>query len=104
MILVNNTPEEKADALFEFISAENCVDTIIKLEPAAEPYKEWFEKLRTEVIEIMAEPDGEAMGESKELQDEADASTLPESQAVAGDADKESKSSGTSDGNPATNT
>lgn len=57
LILVNNTPEDKADELFEFISAENCVDIIIQLEPAAAEYKEWFVDLRIAVIEIMAEPE-----------------------------------------------
>ena len=97
LILVNNTPEDKQDELFDFISAENCVATIIKLEPAAEPYKEWFENLRVAVIEIMAEPEGEAMGETKVLQDDPGESNLPESQSVAGDEDKESESSGASD-------
>lgn len=108
LILVNNTPEEKSDALFEFISAENCVDTIIKLEPAAAPYKEWFADLRIAVIDIMAEPEGEAAGENlsteKQLQDAAGRSSLPESETVAGDEDGESESSGTSNGDTPTDT
>lgn len=117
-ILVNNTPEEKADELFDFISAEKCVDRIIQLEPAAEPYREWFDALRLAVIEIMAEPDDpaedelgttpqgkelteaekSAYAEAKELQDADGEGNLAESQTVAGDEDEESESSGTGDG------
>lgn len=108
LILVNNTPEEKSDALFEFISAENCVDTIIRLEPAAAEFRQWFDDLRIAVIDIMAEPEGEAAGENlsteKVLQDDPGESTVAESQTVAGDEDKESESSGTSDGDTSTDT
>ena len=52
---IHGTPEEKENELWEFISAENCVDTIIKIEPAAEPFKQWFVDLRLAVIELMTE-------------------------------------------------
>ena len=76
-ILVNYTPEDKQDELWDFISAEKCVDTIIELEPAAEPYREWFVALRLAVIDLMADTE-------KDLQDEPGESSLPESDAVAG--------------------
>ncbi len=56
LILVNNTPAEKEDALWEFISAEDCIDQIIFIEPVAAQYKEWFVELRKEVIDLMSEP------------------------------------------------
>jgi len=56
-ILVNNTPEEKQDELWEFISSEKCVDEIVKLEPAAASYREWFDALREAVIDLMSEPE-----------------------------------------------
>lgn len=57
LILVNNTPAEKEDALWEFISAEDCIDQIIFIEPVAAQYKQWFIELRSEVIDLMTEPD-----------------------------------------------
>ena len=83
-ILVNNTPEEKQDALWDFISRESCVDEIIGLEPAADAYKEWFVALRDAVIELMTEPEPDS---DSELTGAEDASKVPESgEAVAGDA------------------
>lgn len=82
MILVNNTPEEKEDDLWNFISNENCVAQIIQLEPAADAYKEWFDALRLAVIELMSEPEPD---ETPELTGEPDASITGESgEAVAG--------------------
>lgn len=82
-ILVTNTPEDKQDELWDFISSEKCVDTIIELEPAAEAFREWFDALRIAVIDLMAEPD-------KGLQDESGASNVAASpddpvEAVAGE-------------------
>ena len=131
-ILVNSTPEDDQDKLWEFISAEKCVDVIIALEPAAAEYREWFDALREAIIKIMAEPEPDhpaedtevdelgkipqgdkltideqlAYDKAKELQDDPGGSTVTESitgpvaDAVAGDKDKDSESSGTSDGNP----
>jgi len=90
-ILVNHTPDDKADELWDFISADKCVDTIIKLEPAAEPYREWFDALRLAVIDLMAEPE-------KDLQDDAGGSSLPLVDAVAGvDSETPTSESSTSD-------
>ena len=81
-ILVNNTPEDKQDALWDFISRESCVDEICGLEPAAESYREWFVALRDAVIELMTEPEPE---EGSELTGAGEGSSLPESgEAVAG--------------------
>ena len=101
LILVNNTPEEKADELWDFISAPNCVEIILQIEPAAEPYKEWFEDLRKEVISLMADDPGD---DDKDLQPGDDAPSIPESETVAGDEDKESESSGKSDGDTPSDT
>ena len=58
-VLVSSTPEEKSDELWEFISAEKCIDAIIELEPAAAEYREWFEKLREAVIGLMSDDEPE---------------------------------------------
>ena len=87
--------------MWDFISAPNCVDIILKIEPAAEPYKEWFVDLRKEVISLMADDPGD---DDKELQPGDDAPSISESETVAGDADKESKSSGPSDGDTSEHT
>jgi len=93
LILVNNTPEEKQDELWDFISSEKCVDVILELEPAASEYREWFELLRTEVISLMADdPDAD----DKVLQPADDAPSISESEAVAG-AEKETPASATSE-------
>jgi hypothetical protein len=117
LVLVNNTPEERADDLFDFISAEDCVDTIIKLEPAAEVYREWFDGLRVAVIDLMTEPvepDHPKPEPEIELQPGDDESSISESENVAGDKDEasldeaaslgESESSGKSDGDTSVNT
>jgi len=83
LILINNTPPEKEDELWNFISAENCVDEIIKIEPAAEMYRKWFDDLRTEVISLMSEPEGESDGEGNLQSGDSD-STVLDSSAVAG--------------------
>ena len=80
-ILVTNTPEDKQDQLWDFISSEKCVDEIIRLEPAAAEYRKWFDALRDAVIKIMADP------ENADLQDDTGESSLPESEAVAGEGD-----------------
>jgi hypothetical protein len=97
LILVNNTPEEKSDELWDFISAEKCVDTIIALEPAAEAYRKWFDELRLAVIDLMADPE-------KDLQDETGESSLAESQTVAGESESPGDDASKSDSNPATDT
>jgi hypothetical protein len=101
LILVNNTPEEKADELWDFISAPNCVKIILEIEPAAEPYKQWFEDLRKEVISLMADDPGDG---DTDLQPGDDAPSISESETVAGDEDKESESSGKSDGDTSSDT
>ena len=123
LILVNNTPEEKENELWDFISAENCVETILKLEPAAEPYKEWFVDLRIAVIDLMTElvpvpeeeidPAGKDSQADidppgKELQADESGSNLDDSETVAGDEEgaspEDSESSGKSDGDTASDT
>ena len=84
LILINNTPEDKEDELWNFISAENCVDEIVKIEPAADAYRKWFDDLREQVIELMTEPEGESEGETKELQDAESESKVSDVDAVAG--------------------
>jgi len=79
LIVVNNTPEDQEDALWEFISAENCVDTMIAIEPAAEPYRKWLSELREEVIKLMSEEIDDDLTETAE--DDTNASP---DQAVAG--------------------
>jgi hypothetical protein len=86
-ILVNNTPPDKEDALWDFISAETCVAQIIELEPAAAAYEEWFVALRAGVIDIMAEPEGDG---KELLTEDGDGSKVPESDAVAGEDDSSS--------------
>ena len=56
-IVVENTPEEKADALFDFIAADNYFARIVALVPEAKEHEKWFVALRAEIIELMAEPD-----------------------------------------------
>jgi hypothetical protein len=111
-VLVNNTPEDKADELFDFISAEDCVATIIKIEPAAAAYKEWFAELREAVIELMTEPeiggiepeiggisdDNDAPGQ--ELQADNNGSKLPGSETVAGEDLEAPSSDDKSDSDP----
>lgn len=86
LILINNTPAEKEDDLWNFISAENCVDEIVTLEPAAEGYREWFETLRNEVINLMSEDElpGEKPIDESDLPAPENGSTLPDVDAVAG--------------------
>lgn len=89
-VLINATPESDQDKLWDFISDPDCIEKIIKLEPVAEQYREWFDALRDAVIEVMAEPE-------KELPVEVDESILPESHAVAGgesDTSTDAKSDG----------
>jgi hypothetical protein len=91
--------------LWDFISAPNCVEIILQIEPAAEPYKEWFVDLRKEVISLMADdPDGD----DKDLQGDGDAPSISESETVAGDKDGgdpgESESDGPSDGDTSEHT
>lgn len=69
LILVNNTPADKEDALWEFISADNCVDEIVKLEPVAGEYRQWFVELRNEVIDLMSEPEDLVGPETDPLRD-----------------------------------
>jgi len=89
LILLNNTPPEKEDELWNFISAENCVDEIIAIEPAAEAYREWFDSLRLAVMDLMTEDEipGEHPPENPDLSDSKNGSTIPESEAVAGGGD-----------------
>lgn len=90
LILVNNTPDDKQDALWDFISAESCVDEIVKLEPAAEMHRKWFNELRDEVINLLSEPDenGDA---SPDLPETETGSNLADDHAVAGVDDSESE-------------
>ena len=78
-ILVSNTPEDKEDALFDFLSSENCVDQIVALEPAADAYRDWFEKLREGALDLMSEPD-----DTEDLQVDVDKTKIAESPTVAG--------------------
>jgi hypothetical protein len=127
-ILVSNTPPDKEDDLWEFLSAENCIATIMHLEPAAVPYREWFEGLRNEVIELMSEPEAKDAGienagqhekcphdmewgtcdecrtDTKELQPSEDGTTIaPIEDAVAG-VDKDDSTSDTDNGNTSSDT
>ena len=111
LILVNNTPEDKADDLWEFISAEDCVETIISLEPAANEFKQWFVDLRKAVIDLMSDPEPEIDHSDKEnndLQDAENGSNIEGSQTVADDNEGpgpgESASDGKSDGNTSSDT
>lgn len=72
LILVNNTPADKEDALWEFISAENCVEQIIALEPVAAEYREWFNALRDAVIELMSDSELSPIDEDIESLKESD--------------------------------
>jgi len=92
LIVVNNTPEDQEEALWEFISAEHCVDQMIALEPAAEPFREWLSDLREEVIKLMSEPEPDDLTETAE--DDTNASS---DQAVAG-VDSETTTSDPHDG------
>lgn len=109
-ILVNHTPDDKQDELWDFISDEKCVDTIISLEPAAEPYRQWFDELRTAVINLMAEPvepdqpEQEIEPEKEKLQDDSDGSNVPESDAVAGVDTETATSDSKSDSNTSEHT
>lgn len=86
LILINNTPPEKEDDLWNFISADNCVDEIIAIEPAAEAYRKWFDDLKIEVVNLMTEDElpGETSLDIPELQAEANGATIPEVDSVAG--------------------
>lgn len=89
LILVNNTPDEKQDALWDFISSETCVDEIIKIEPAAARYKEWFSNLRDEVINLLSDPESD--DENSDLPESESGSSLAANQSVAGVDDTESE-------------
>jgi len=76
LIVVSNTPEEQEDALWEFISAENCIDQMVALEPAAEAFREWLNELRTEVINLMSEPEDEDLTTGNDKSKTADSSAV----------------------------
>lgn len=65
-VLVANTPPEQEDALWEFISNENCVDEIVRLEPKAEVHRAWLEALREAVLDLMTEPDDDDEDDDKQ--------------------------------------
>ncbi len=58
-LVVANTPDEKLDALYEFISAPDFYDRILAMNPEVEIYKDWFIKLRDAVMELLTEPENE---------------------------------------------
>lgn len=93
-ILVSSTPEADQDKLWDFISAENCVDTIIELEPAAEPYRDWFDELRQAVIELMADPEEKELQEHTGEDSIAELPAKPVNGTVAGAEDTETDSNG----------
>lgn len=92
LIVVNNTPEDQEDTLWEFVESENCVDQMIALEPAAEPYREWLTTLRSEIIDLMTEPEPET---TQGLQDTGNGAKVADSGTAVAGADHTSVESGT---------
>ena len=56
-LIVEKTPEESLDNLFEFLSGDDWFDKIVFLVPEATEHKNWFTIMRDQVIELLTEPD-----------------------------------------------
>jgi hypothetical protein len=48
-MVVNMTPEDKLNDLYEMIAAENCIERLIKLNPEVQNYLPFFEALRVRI-------------------------------------------------------
>lgn len=70
-MVVNMTPENKLNDLYEFIAGEKCIENLIKLNPEVQEYLPFFEALRARVKWLLI-PEGEA-------------ATIPESDAAGGE-------------------
>ena len=56
-LIVEKTPEENLDSLFEFLSGDDYLDQMIFLVPEVKAHENWFRKLRDTVIELLTEPE-----------------------------------------------
>ena len=57
-MVVNMTPEEKLNQLYEFIAGEKCIENLIKINPDVQNYLPFFEALRARVKWLLI-PEGE---------------------------------------------
>jgi len=82
-LLVEHTPDDKEDELWDFISADDCLSNIYKLEPATLEYKPWFEALRDNVIKLLSDDD-DSDDSPEGLPSEENADSIADSETVAG--------------------
>lgn len=74
-LIVEKTPEENLDSLFEFLSGDDYLKQMIFLVPEVKAYENWFIKLRDTVLELLTVDD--------------DPPIVPESETVAGNGESE---------------
>jgi len=98
-MVVNMTPPEHEERLWDTIVPENCVDTMVAAVQEVNEYREWFDNLRLGILELMSEPEESAEDRAEdaainhaqenelakpELQSEQNGDNLANSEAVAG--------------------
>lgn len=77
-MVVNMTPPEHEEKLWDTIVAENCVDTMAAAVPEVNEHREWFDDLRAGILEIMAEPEIDVEEEHEKILEAArDAESIP---------------------------
>ena len=87
-LIVEKTPEESLDSLFDFLSGDDWFDQIVFLVPEAQPHVNWFTIMRDTVLKLLTVDGDESItGESPDGDP---------GQSVAGESD--SDISDTSDG------
>jgi hypothetical protein len=97
-LIVEKTPEENLDSLFEFLSGDNYLTQMIFLVPEVEAHKNWFTKLRDTVLELLTGEDDPPI-----VPDESDAGA--DAETVAGnDKPTDSDISDETNGDAATDT
>lgn len=74
-IVVEKTPEDMIDKLYDFLSQDDCIEQIIAINPEVEKFKNWFTVWRDHVLFLLTEP--------------VDEPIVAESETVAGDSDSE---------------
>lgn len=66
-IVVEKTPEEMADKLYDFLSGDDWLEQLIFLNEEVDIYKEWFTAWRDQVLLELTEPDNPELDEAEVL-------------------------------------
>lgn len=111
-MVVNMTPAEHEERLWNTILPENCVDTMAAAVPEVNEHREWFDNLRIGILDLMSEPEPSAedlaedaaidaaqKSEAENLQSDENGDNLATSDAVAGAENDTDAPDGDSTGN-----